>query len=88
MSDPGFLYVDGLLVDDVETIAREGAATRIHVIDGVQVWLDTERGECDGLCIGVGDDRAEAIRDAIAELRDRLSDLERALKSERTPEEV
>lgn len=31
--------------------------------------------------IGVGDDRREAIRDAIAELRDRLVDLERALEA-------
>ena len=78
MSEP--LSVDGILVDELETIARAGAATRLHVVDGCEVWLDTDIGDCDGLCIGVGDDRAEALRAAIAELRDRMADLEQALQ--------
>jgi hypothetical protein len=54
------------------------AATRLHMVAGSQVWLDTDIGSCDGICIGVGDDRAAAIDDAIVELRSRLTELEHA----------
>lgn len=65
----------------VDTIARAGAATRLHVVDNEQVWLDSDLGDRGGICIGVGDDRAEAIRDAIAELQDRMADLEALTKA-------
>ena len=70
------MRVDGIDVTSVDTIARAGAATRLHLVDDEQVWLDTDVGTCDGICIGVGDTRAEAIADALAELRDRIADLE------------
>lgn len=76
------MRVDALVeVTTVDTIARTGAATRLHVVDNEQVWLDSDAGEAGGVCIGVGDDRAEAIRDAIAELQDRMADLEALTKA-------
>lgn len=39
------------------------------------VWIDTEGCEKDGTCIGVGNTRALALRDAKKELRKRLADI-------------
>lgn len=64
--------------ETIETINREGSATRLHVVDSEQVWLDTDIGDRDGLCIGCGVSREAAIEDAIMELRDRIADLEAA----------
>lgn len=59
------------------------AATHVHHFqDGSRdhvVWLDTEIGERDGLCIGLGETKADAIVDAIVELQARLDDLKAAL---------
>ena len=52
------------------------AATRVHIIDDDTIWLDTDIGERDGLCIGTGATRDEAIRDAIGELLQRAADLD------------
>lgn len=47
---------------------------RVHIfdhdqpIDGVGVWLDTDDGISDGLCIGTGGTIAEAVADAKQEL--------------------
>jgi len=53
--------------------------SEIHVIDSVgdvEVWLDTELQDCDGLCIGHAHTRTVALEAAIEELRARISDLE------------
>ncbi len=60
----------------VEHVSPDGAATHLHIVDGDTVWLDTDVGVEDGLVIGVGPTRREAIADAILELRARLIDLE------------
>ncbi len=75
------MRVAGIEVTSLETLARAGAATRLHVVDHEQVWLDSDVGSPAGICIGVGDNRAEAIRDAIAELQDRMADLEALTKA-------
>lgn len=48
--------------------------------DGVQVWLDTEVQDRDGLCIGVGATRAEALVDASLELQHRLQSIRQQIK--------
>lgn len=64
----------------VEALTSGGAATHLHFLpDDLVVWLDTDIGIQDGLCIGVGATRRDTILDAIRELRDRLVGLERAL---------
>ena len=53
-----------------------GAATRLHYdADSGCLWLDTDGGVQDGLVIGIGDTRAEAIDDATHELCERLAEL-------------
>lgn len=50
----------------------------IHIIEEpseVEVWLDTEIAECDGLVIGVAATREAAIADAIADLEGALRTL-------------
>lgn len=68
----------------MELLTREGAATRLHVeqdVDGTWVvWLDTDIDERDGICIGIGADRASALADAYTELSDRLTELKRVVE--------
>ncbi len=56
------------------------AATRVHYVpgDGV-IWLDTDVGIEDGVSIGVGRTKRQAVEDAVAELRARIVDLQREL---------
>jgi len=57
----------------------------IHIIgDGgdVEVWLDTEIAEADGIVIGVGATRIQALDDARAELQARLADVEQLIRDE------
>ena len=53
--------------------------SEIHLMqDGAhafEVWLDTEVAECDGLCIGVGSTRDEALAEAETDLQLALSEL-------------
>jgi hypothetical protein len=59
-----------------------GFALRVHrdEPDQVEIWLDTEFGVMDGLCVGVGRDFASAKADLVAEF-------ERMLAAARTLEE-
>jgi hypothetical protein len=57
----------------------------IHIIgeDGdVEVWLDTEVEECDGIVIGLGATRINALDSARAELQARLRDVEELMREE------
>lgn len=46
------------------------------------VWLNTEgQDEDDGLCIGVGLDRTEAVTHAVVTLKQIVDELERPVKS-------
>ena len=59
---------------------RAGDATRLHyLLDDREVWLDTDIGIQNGLCIGVGRTLREALLDAQEELRGRLADCAVAL---------
>lgn len=52
--------------------------SKLHIVqdpDGFEVWLKTEVAECDGLCIGVGSTRDEALVSAEEDLQVALSDL-------------
>ena len=43
----------------------------IHVFqesDGWEIWLDTDIAEHDGLCVGTGPTRTDALTDAVNEL--------------------
>ncbi len=56
------------------------AVTRLHLFEDAvdtEVWLDTEEGERDGLLLGMGRTRAEAVEEAKTELLSRLYELER-----------
>ena len=67
----------------MESLTDAPAATRLHYVpDDLTIWLDTDIGEQDGLCIGVGGDRVAALVDARKELQARLADLDRALAAE------
>jgi hypothetical protein len=62
--------------------------TRIHVIgdDGdVEIWLDTEVDECDGICIGHAGSGIQALDDARAELKARLADVEELMRQAAVP---
>jgi hypothetical protein len=68
-------------VNAIERIPKnaDGECTVLHVVSvpgSFEAWLDTDSGICDGLTVGVGGSREEAIDDAITELRQRLDDLE------------
>jgi hypothetical protein len=63
------------------------AATHLHYIDGA-LWLDTDIGEEDGLCIGLGETLIEAATDALAELEARCADLRAAIADERREDEA
>lgn len=66
----------------VETIEHLGECTRLHVIDSggaFQVWLDTDIGTEDGICIGLGITREQALEDAFEELKARVVDLQDAV---------
>jgi hypothetical protein len=65
--------------NDVEVISREGSDLKLHVVDGTEVWLDTEAAVQDGVVVGTGEDRESAIRSAIKELTERVLDLVDAL---------
>jgi hypothetical protein len=52
-------------------------AHEIHLIEGsreglgrFEVWLDSEDGTCDGICVGMGRTREDALNDAIRDLRE------------------
>jgi hypothetical protein len=64
------------------TLTPGDSATRLHLFtdDGVDVWLDTDIDERDGLCIGMGNTPREALQDALRELEGRCLDLRRALE--------
>lgn len=52
----------------------------LHVIgstDDVEVWLNTEVADFDGICIGGGESRKQAIADAITTLEQALAELRR-----------
>lgn len=53
--------------------------SEIHIVQdrghAVEVWLDTEVAECDGLCIGTGSTRDEALAEAETDLQVALSEL-------------
>jgi len=55
-------------------------AARIHVVhehpNPFEVWIDTEFGVRDGVCIGAGDTREAAIAQAKLELTEQLVALE------------
>lgn len=40
----------------------------------VEVWLDTKKGEQDGLCIGFGESRAFALHEALATLTEAMKE--------------
>lgn len=66
-----------------ELTADKDEATRLHYdADAGCVWLDTDIGEQDGLVVGVGSGRLEAVADALKELRSRVRDLEGVLWAE------
>ncbi len=48
----------------------------------VAVWLDTEIAEADGLVIGLGATRRDALASARAELQARLVDVEQRLRDD------
>jgi len=47
--------------------------------DSFTIWLNTDVADFDGLCIGTGESRAEAVEDAIQVLEDGV----RALRGEK-----
>lgn len=57
--------------------------SKLHIVQETQrsimhpfkVWLDTGIDECDGLCIGVGSTRGEALASAEEDLEAALSEL-------------
>lgn len=52
--------------------------SKLHVVhsERFEVWLDTEEvARCDGLCIGVGSTRDEALASAETDLHVALSEL-------------
>lgn len=55
---------------------------RLHIAssspDDFEVWLNTDDGDYDGLCIGCGQSRQEAITSAVEVLREGLGKLESA----------
>lgn len=55
----------------------------IHIVgeDGdVEVWLDCDGADSDGVVIGLGATRINALDDARAELRARLADVEQLMR--------
>ena len=44
------------------------------------VWLDTESGDMDGICLGTGATAEEALRDAREELAAALTEVDRQLQ--------
>jgi hypothetical protein len=46
----------------------------------IEVWLDTEIEECDGVCIGHAITRIQALDDARTELQARLADVEQMMR--------
>lgn len=64
-------------VNEHHEVGERGCGVVLHVtggrLDDVEVWLNTTGGDFDGLAIGGGESRAQALRDAI-------ETLERALK--------
>lgn len=56
------------------------AGHRVHVFDagdGWECWLNTESQDFDGLCIGGGSSRDEAVGDAVASLEAVVAFLQR-----------
>ena len=54
------------------------AVTVLHYRLG-QLWLDTDIGEADGICIAIGTTRNQIIHRALIELDHRVCDLRKAL---------
>ncbi len=57
--------------------------SRVHLVEDSwgagthwEVWLDTDVGEQDGLCIGSGATRDQAVADAVTELEAALEELQ------------
>jgi hypothetical protein len=66
-----------------ELLSETHEATHLHYIpENGTLWLDTDSGVEDGLCIGIGETRHAALLDARAELHARVADLDRALATE------
>lgn len=65
-------------------------SNRIHILsevrDDFEVWLNTDVGEFDGLCIGCGVTREGAIADALDILRQGVSALGKAARVSTTAE--
>lgn len=57
------------------------ASNQVHIVsetpNGYEVWLNTDVGDFDGLCIGCGESREAAVADAISVLEEGV----RALKA-------
>jgi hypothetical protein len=46
-----------------------------EAFDRFEVWLDTDAGRLDGLCVGIGATREEALNSAIQDLQDTIEAL-------------
>lgn len=61
-------------------------SNRIHISSGqpndFEVWLNTDAGDFDGLCIGCGPTREIAISEAVAVLREGIMELDDVLVDE------
>lgn len=59
--------------------------TERSILQPFEVWLDTDIDECDGLCIGVGSTRDEALASAETDLHVALSELQDLIEHQGSP---